>query len=228
MNTARSDNTNTRASALKGMEGVTYPRRAAALTAKPCRPATAIAGCKSLADLKHGSNESRCGTHPHLIPSAHPGRTAFEIDDYFNVQRVVELALSADGRWLARASSSPSLSVFDLSSAIPTPHAIIAKAADRVASSVAVSPDGTFVAVAFHQSDEVEPVRVWRITKEGLQPGDSHGCRLLRCFQSGRKDVGGRAQGGAQPARSDAAGSRGAAEIAGAPADGRVEPTVCL
>jgi WD40 repeat protein len=77
---------------------------------------------------------------------------------------------SADGRWLARASWNPALSLYDLGGFEPREHALLKElGSNRSVRSVAVSPDGAFVAAALDQNHEGEPVILWRVTDKGLQ-----------------------------------------------------------
>ena len=83
----------------------------------------------------------------------------------------VRQSLSADGRWLARASWNPALSVYDLAGPEPREHAVLKElTGSRSVHSVAVSPDGAFVAAAIDQHNEGEPVLLWRVTEKGLRP----------------------------------------------------------
>jgi WD40 repeat protein len=82
----------------------------------------------------------------------------------------VRQSLSADGRWLARASWNPALSVYDLGGAEPREHAVFKElGSNRSVRSVAVSPDGAFVAAAFDRNHESESVLLWRIDETGLR-----------------------------------------------------------
>jgi WD40 repeat protein len=83
----------------------------------------------------------------------------------------VRQSLSADGRWLARASWNPALSVYDLGGGEPREHAVLKELGDsRSVRSVAVSPDGALVAAAFDQNNDAEPVLLWRVVEKGLRP----------------------------------------------------------
>jgi WD40 repeat protein len=82
----------------------------------------------------------------------------------------VHQSLSADGRWLARGSWNPALSLYDLSGPEPRPHAVIKELGEnRSVRSVALSPDGTTLVVAPDQQNDPEPILVWRVTDKGLQ-----------------------------------------------------------
>lgn len=83
----------------------------------------------------------------------------------------VRQSLSADGRWLARASWNPALSLYDLSGPEPREHVVLKELADkRSVKSVAVSPDGAYLAAATDRNYEGEPVALWRIEEKGLRP----------------------------------------------------------
>jgi WD40 repeat protein/serine/threonine protein kinase len=83
----------------------------------------------------------------------------------------VRQSLSADGRWLARASWNPALSLYDLGGPEPREHAVLKEIGDsRSVRSVAISPDGAFVAAAFDQQRDGEPVLLWRVDEKGLRP----------------------------------------------------------
>ena len=82
----------------------------------------------------------------------------------------VRQSLSADGRWLARASWNPALSVYDLAGPEPREHAVFKELGkNRSVRSVAVSPDGAFVAASLDEHRDGEPVLLWRVTDKGLQ-----------------------------------------------------------
>jgi WD40 repeat protein len=83
----------------------------------------------------------------------------------------VRQALSANGRWLARGGYDPALSVYDLAGREPREHAAIKKLRDYgIVSSVAVSPDGSLLALALDLTADAAPVLIWQITDGGLRP----------------------------------------------------------
>jgi len=84
----------------------------------------------------------------------------------------VHSALSGDGRWLVRGNFKPALTLFDLAGPEPRRHAVVEKfgSNNRSVAAVAISPDGRYVVAAPDQSNQPEPLQVWRVTPQGLQP----------------------------------------------------------
>jgi WD40 repeat protein len=83
----------------------------------------------------------------------------------------VAQSLSADGRWLARGSWDPALSLYDLAGPEPRAHAVVkVLGSNRSVRSVALSPDGRLMAVAPDQNNDPEPVGIWAVTDQGLRP----------------------------------------------------------
>src|SRR5262249_44829283 len=67
---------------------------------------------------------------------------------------------------------NPALSVYDLGGPEPREHAVFKDLGkNRSVSSVAVSPDGAYVAAALDRNREGEPILLWRIGGKGRRAG---------------------------------------------------------
>ncbi|HUR53544.1 MAG TPA: hypothetical protein VMZ71_05415 [Gemmataceae bacterium] len=83
----------------------------------------------------------------------------------------VPQVLSPDGRWLVRGGETPAVTVHDITCTEPRLHAALAELDERTSvSSLALSPDGNFVAVAADQTNQREPIRLFRVIESALKP----------------------------------------------------------
>jgi WD40 repeat protein len=84
-------------------------------------------------------------------------------------------SLSADGKLLARCDDAADVHLFDLGGPEPRPRASVQTKSNRWTDkvvSIAVSPDGRFVAGASRDDGWPEPIplRLWRVNEAGLAP----------------------------------------------------------
>jgi WD40 repeat protein len=81
----------------------------------------------------------------------------------------VPQALSGDGKLLVRGGLNPSLSLIDLTEGQPKIRKVLQKLGDWGAASVALSPDGRYLAAGLDATNQSYPLQVWRITTDDLQ-----------------------------------------------------------